>query len=509
MLLLAGVLVTLCLLLPAPAFALMTTGDGGWSWQDPLPQGNNLEAVCVIDAQHAVTAGDNGSILTTSDGGASWSAHDVGIAGAHVADLSFVDASNGWAAVWVQAWNGGQNKALILHTSDGGVTWSTESFIFSSAVDFIDANHGWVCGGSTIWSTSNGGLTWSAHNVRKNWFLNDVIFTDASHGWSWVTGIDHGSYNYPIILATSDGGATWNRQSFSLGDAEGRVLNSVSFVDADHGWAVGSGSSMGGSSTILATSDGGVTWQAQTSGTTDDLFSVVFVDATHGWLSSGGITLVTNDGGADWAPQGVGIPVNALSFVDSLHGCAVGSDGGIATTTDGGVNWQARTTTSPVTGIPVLADITFPDATHGCAVGDGIILSTADGGATWSSQTATSGLTAVSLVDATRGWVVGGGGFSGGVPVILHTGDGGLSWQTQYSGSSAYRGSFTDVDFVDADHGWAAGSSAELPLRSLDRGPHGRRRRRLEVRHALKATPYGQGRQLRRCSSRLVHSNRP
>jgi len=464
--LLAGVLLTLCLLLPTSAFALMSTGDGGWSWQDPLPQGNKLETVSVIDALHAVAAGDNGAILTTNDGGASWSAHDVGIAAAHINDLSFIDANDGWAVAWVHSQNGGNDRDLILHTSDGGATWATQGpHYLAKAVDFLDASHGWVCGASTVWSTGNGGLTWSAHRLRTNWGLNDVVFTDVSHGW--VVGYretDHGSHNYPIILATTNGGITWRKQYFPAGDTEGQVLNSVSFVDSDHGWAVGSGSSMGGGAAILTTSDGGRTWQAQTSPATDYLDQVTFVDASHGWLPFGSSVLATSDGGSTWTAHAVGVPVTAVSFSDDLHGCAVGASGSLATTTDGGANWQVHNSISPPTGIPALADITFPDAVHGWAVGDGLILATADGGTTWSAQSASSGLTSVSFPDATHGWAVGGGGFNGGIPVILHTGDGGLSWQTQFAGTKTFPGAFTDVEFIDANHGWAAGSGAPFPL---------------------------------------------
>jgi len=158
----------LVVLLVAGSALALSTGDGGWLWQNPLPQGNNLEAVDAIDAQHAVAAGDSGTILTTSDGGASWSAHDLGIAAAHIADLSFVDADNGWAAVWVQARNGGNNPTLIAHTSNGGVTWAREGVnLPAAAVDFVDASHGWSCGGNTVCSTRNGGLTWSVHRLGR------------------------------------------------------------------------------------------------------------------------------------------------------------------------------------------------------------------------------------------------------------------------------------------------------------------------------------------------------
>jgi photosystem II stability/assembly factor-like uncharacterized protein len=465
-LLLGALLVTACLLLPASALALTSTGDGGWSWQDPLSQGDRLEAISVIDAQHAVAVGDCGAILTTADAGASWASHDPGIAGAHFNGVSFADANDGWAVVWVLAQNGGRNAQFIAHTSDGGATWATQTHaIYAHAVDFVDADRGWVCGGNTVWSTADGGLTWRARHLRSNWYLNAVAFTDASHGW--VVGYretDHGSHYYPIIMVTSDGGITWSQQSFPAGDTEGRVLNSVSFVDAAHGWAVGNGSSMGGGGTIIVTSDGGLTWQSQASGTTDwDLNDVTFVDASHGWLTGGGKILATIDGGATWTPQTVGIGATAVAFADSLQGYAVGTDGGIATTTDGGVNWQVRSSASPATGVPLLADITFPDPDHGWAVGRKVILATADGGATWNAQTASSGLASVSFPDAVHGWAVGGGNYSG-VGVILHTADGGLSWQTQYTGASALAGGLNDIASVDADHAWVASASAPTPL---------------------------------------------
>ena len=108
--------------------ALISTGNGGWQWLDPQPQGNDLVRVVALGAQRAVAAGDNGALLTTSDGGASWGAHDLGIVGAHVAALSFVSGNDGWAAVWQQGRNGGLNRAYIAHTGDGGATWTTQRF---------------------------------------------------------------------------------------------------------------------------------------------------------------------------------------------------------------------------------------------------------------------------------------------------------------------------------------------------------------------------------------------
>ncbi|RMH31265.1 MAG: hypothetical protein D6690_16970 [Nitrospirae bacterium] len=74
------------------------------------------------------------------------------------------------------------------------------------------------------------------------------------------------------------------------------MLFSVTFVSPRQGWAVGD------EGTILATTDGGATWQAQRSGTKAWLSSVAFVSPCQGWAAGeNGTILTTADGGATWA----------------------------------------------------------------------------------------------------------------------------------------------------------------------------------------------------------------
>jgi len=466
-LILAAGLATLALGFCPAASAQLSTGDGGWAWLDPLPQGNRLEAVSFIDSLHAVAAGDSGAVLTSSDGGATWVSHDLHIAGAHVADLSFVDAVRGWAVVWVQPKNGGNDRHLIMQTENGGATWAIRgSFPLNKAVDFVNASHGWVCGLSTVWSTRNGGRTWTAKDLRHNWYLDDIVFTDASHGWAvGYRETDHGAHDYPIVVATSDGGVSWHAQHLPAGEGE---LSSVSFADAEQGWVVGHGLGDNGGSIVLATTDGGATWSPQSAGTDEWLSSVTFVDRGHGWLTGGGKVLATTDGGSDWTANAPGIGAVAVSFSDDLNGVCVGSLGGIATSDDGGAVWQVRGSVSPAAGFPMLADITFADGSHGWAVGSDAILATTDGGATWESQTSGADLKRVSFIDPTHGWAVGADGPADRRPVILHTSDGGLSWQLQHAGkdgSGGFRG-YTSVAFIDGQHGWVTGSSATFPVRT-------------------------------------------
>ncbi|MCH8038848.1 MAG: hypothetical protein IH977_00700 [Nitrospinae bacterium] len=105
------------------------------------------------------------------------------------------------------------------------------------------------------------------------------------------------------ILATTDAGQTWTKQTSGT-----RIrLQAVAFVSPTQGWAVGR------DGTILITTDAGQTWTPQTSGTRALLFDVAFVSPTQGWAvgavdtdpetSTSGLTiLLTKDGGTTWEP---------------------------------------------------------------------------------------------------------------------------------------------------------------------------------------------------------------
>jgi photosystem II stability/assembly factor-like uncharacterized protein len=117
----------------------------------------------------------------------------------------------------------------------------------------------------------------------------------------------------------------------------------VSFTDANNGTAMGfSWSSFPSTGTILRTTDGGATWVAQDSGTTNTLNGVSFTDANTGTVvgggPSGGAILRTTDEGATWVEQDSGTHngLADVSFTDANTGTAVGDNGTILRTIGGG-----------------------------------------------------------------------------------------------------------------------------------------------------------------------------
>ena len=109
--------------------------------------------------------------------------------------------------------------------------------------------------------------------------LDSVSFVNSNDGWA--VGEDN-TGNSALIIANKNGGATWTPQNTGAASGAGSTqgLNSVSFVDANDGWAVGGTVDNKGSNDgalILATTNGGATWTAQdasSAGSTADLDSI-------------------------------------------------------------------------------------------------------------------------------------------------------------------------------------------------------------------------------------------
>src|SRR4030043_104506 len=117
-----------------------TFAQSGWSWQNPLPQGNELRDVRVIDG-NIFAVGEVGTFIKSTDDGVTWTVkhHSGGISDI-LYSLFYIDVNTGWAV-------GANGK--ILKTTDGGTNWflqtsGTNNPLYS--VYFTDTNNGWAVG---------------------------------------------------------------------------------------------------------------------------------------------------------------------------------------------------------------------------------------------------------------------------------------------------------------------------------------------------------------------------
>ena len=187
--------------------------------------------------------------------------------------------------------------------------------------------------------------------------------------------------------------------------------------------------------------------------------AIFFVNSNLGWaVGTGGTIIHTTDGGNKWVPQSSQTKdwLDAIHFMaDGKTGWAVGTGGTIIHTTDGGNKWipQSSKTIDWLDAIHFMAD-----GKTGWAVGTGgTIIHTTDGGNKWipqSSQTK-DWLRAIHfMADGKTGWVVGTGG------TIIHTTDGGNKWIPQ---SSQTKDWLRAIHFMaDGKTGWVVGTGGTI-----------------------------------------------
>jgi photosystem II stability/assembly factor-like uncharacterized protein len=351
------------------------TTDGGRTW-------TKLDDLCAGDIQF-VTANTgfaagmgNFGIRLSTDGGDTWSRPDC-FEDTRLYGVSFVNNSEGWVVggkpyPWYPATEGN-----ILHTADGGQTWEVQQEYNSClmAVHFVSRLRGWAVGESgKILTTINGGDTWTAQTAGTNYILYGVDFVDDSYGW--IAGADDPYYGDGRVWRTTDGGAHWTQSGYFEGwDNCGKY--SIDFVDRSIGYVAGAEEGKG---SVHKTTDGGQTWiEKPLGGDYPTLRGLNFISANEGWVvGDDGFIAHTTNGGDTWDLQasGTGGDLDAVSFLDSQRGYAVGSapetGNVVLKTTDGGQTWVEETTGAyRWSG---MRGIAFPDPYHAWVVGDNSLI---------------------------------------------------------------------------------------------------------------------------------------
>lgn len=102
-------------------------------------------------------------------------------------------------------------------------------------------------------------------------------------------------------------------------------------MDDLHGWAVGD------SGVVLRTVNAGEYWKFHETHTGYDLHAVSFISKRKGWAAGGGFT---------WEPQSSGVTENLYSILvlSDREVYAVGAVGTIVHSTDGGATWKLQHT---------------------------------------------------------------------------------------------------------------------------------------------------------------------
>ena len=204
------------------------------------------------------------------------------------------------------------------------------------------------------------------------------------------------------------------------------------------GYAAGQSLTNNGNGIVLRTTNGGATWNELLVDTEQNALETMSFPSEYtgyvcGWNN---YFAKTTDGGWSWTPLDPAGDTNvyiynAVCFKDDDHGIVAAQlDENVAVyyTNDGGTTWQVGTGL-----VGVASKIKFVEATtYFLVTTDGKIQKSVDEGATWStvySQPFTV-LTEINFIDAQHGFAVGDN-------TVLRTDDGGVTWTTVSSPAEA------------------------------------------------------------------------
>ncbi|MCA9068256.1 MAG: hypothetical protein KDA84_05000 [Planctomycetaceae bacterium] len=181
---------------------VLTTEDGGKNWQPVLGEKHSgWRAAHFLQSDVGVVAGLKGQVKLV--GGGRLLASQSGTQGLkNIRAITLSRDYRGWLA---------GDGGLIRQTDNGGVSWQSPSGkIPDEAKNLIDfravatqGSHVWLAGkpGSVIWHSPDNGQTWQKQ------FTGETVPISAMHFTSESIGYAVGAMG--MILATGDGGQTW------------------------------------------------------------------------------------------------------------------------------------------------------------------------------------------------------------------------------------------------------------------------------------------------------------
>jgi len=485
------------------------TSDGGLTWSEqvvPNPQSADkplivFTAVDFVNSLRGwatcfktVSTVEGGSMYHTSDGGITWiqdTAEATLGTWKNLWDIQFTDSNRGYAVgtLYGAAWG-----PPVLRTTDGGLNWELVHMKSQNgeglfAVAVMDnkviavGDHDYIAHSYNPWGVY--GLPYG-ENLFKQRYLNphykfeDIVFTDKLQGWVAGQMITHPDSACQVIMHTSDGGSTWQKQFTSVSEfwpAGVPRLDKLFFTDKFNGWAFG-GSKMqtGAGSFILHTSDGGIHWNSQDPGIPAlkrELYSGFFINGMNGWaLEKGGegsypytlSLLKTNNGGSTWTRINTGITGSwgvgfanvqgDIFFTDSNNGWAGGYSGGVIHTSDGGMTWTKQ-------NYPEYAQcdaLYFVSNQEGWAADGTGMNYTSDGGITWIRKNIPAlrgSAKDVHFTGTLGGWIVGNKG------TVAQTRDAGNSWE-DLNPDNIVTSDLLGLHFINDTLGWAAGGEGTI-----------------------------------------------
>jgi photosystem II stability/assembly factor-like uncharacterized protein len=273
------------------------------------------------------------TVFRSIDGGDTWQEFSTPTSGLG----SFPDSKNGYAV---------GNDSIPYHTGDGGSTWTAlaDDFIMPpSALLAVTKDTAFVIGyGIGISRTTDAGKTWALTPPTSFGFYGlSIDFYDSKNGV--IVGALQGgpmpSQFGAACFTTSNAGATWIQQ---LAGADG-IFYGTTYVTKDTIIGAGRFGYNGVSAAILRSTNGGITWDPVITPLikASDAASAVAHKGNRSILVVGSSILTSTDRGLTWLMENSGVTtgLSSIAMLDATTALVGGVQGTILKTTNGGTDW--------------------------------------------------------------------------------------------------------------------------------------------------------------------------
>ena len=272
----------------------------------------SLTDVFFVTPEIGYVAGAAGTILKTTDAGASWTPQLGGDPASEeraITQLWFVTPTVGWATQVTGT------HTNLLRTTDGE-TWGRVGTIAEHFDDlaFSSENEGLYINNEQIFRTLDGGKTWGeiykCETKAEVGGLTRQLECDlwklhfASPSVVYALG-QAKSATAAMVLKSLDGGDTWS--VVSVLDEESGTEGGLFFIDENNGYL-----STHYAKAAYRTTDGGHTWTGMPATTTGR--RIIFADPEVGWAIQYGKLSYTTDGGKRWASRTLAFPATPNAF---------------------------------------------------------------------------------------------------------------------------------------------------------------------------------------------------
>jgi photosystem II stability/assembly factor-like uncharacterized protein len=253
----------------------------------------------------------------------------------NLTQIVFTDSLNGYVIADAQA--DSNSEAMVLKTSDGGLHWKpvlSRKAKTYRGIDFISKDTGVVIGQysfDTCFKTFDGGNSWIRQQLQYD--VGSFIHMASADDWYYVRSQHWGN--------TSNGGASWIDSTLGNSGMLPITTRDIQFLDSKTAYLFGDYPVR-----ILRSGDGGKSWSKMVpnppmlsigSGRFTSLAKGVCADNGNGFCR----LYTTLDSGSNWTVVDSlpGRAINCLRNQGANRFYAVGKNGYVTASADGGTNW--------------------------------------------------------------------------------------------------------------------------------------------------------------------------